>query len=715
MWAARGFRCFPLQQNSKEPIGIAWTVHATKDPATIRHLWTDPVLSVEHDYNVGFCTTGWVVVDVDVKRGKKGLQTFAALGLEFDTLTVRTPSGGYHLYYRGLDREVGQSPLGLDVDIRSHHGYVVAAGSTIDGVGYVVELDLPVAEFPAHLRDRLKAPRKRAEPVVHDGELDCSENIQCAMHWLRCDATPAIEGQNGDAVSYRTACRIRDFGLSEDAALDAFMDAYNPRCSPPWSVEEAAAKVANAYRYATGTPGAASPSSDFGGAVIPFMRSNELPSDSNGGPLLLLHEDGAAQRFAEVHTERLRYCHGRGAWFEWTGSNWKQNGTRVAFNHARVLVRDLVREEDNKVKIAGGRAAFAAAVERFAQSDPRLAVTAEHWDADPWVLGTPGGTVNLKTGLLRQASPHDAITRVTATAPADPHCPLWRRFLAEATGGDADLMRFLQQWAGYTLTGSTREHALVFLFGAGGNGKSVFLNVLSGVMGDYATTAAMDTFVASTGTKHTTDLAALCGARLVVASETERNHAWAESRIKALTGGDPITARFMRQDNFTYRPTFKLAISGNHRPTLNTVDAAAKRRLNLVPFTRTPAKPDRDLEEKLKAEWPGILRWMIEGCLDWQQNGLVRPASVSVATESYFKEQDRFGQWLAETCEVEPGNDRKTATSADLFSSWSRYCALTKDEPGSRQDFAASMKERGIIPSAGAKGVRMYSGVTFRR
>ena len=172
------------------------------------------------------------------------------------------------------------------------------------------------------------------------------------------------------------------------------------------------------------------------------------------------------------------------------------------------------------------------------------------------------------------------------------------------------------------------------------------LNTVSSILGDYATTATMDAGTVTGGERHTTDIAMLRGARLVTASETEEGRAWAEARIKQLTGRDPITARFMRQDNFTFRPAFKLMIVGNHKPTLHNVDEAARRRFNIVPFTRMPAKPDPKLDAKLRAEAPGILRWMIVGCRDWQANGLQRPQSVVEATEEYFSNQDTFGQWL---------------------------------------------------------------------
>ena len=173
---------------------------------------------------------------------------------------------------------------------------------------------------------------------------------------------------------------------------------------------------------------------------------------------------------------------------------------------------------------------------------------------------------------------------------------------------------------GYALTGITREHALFFLYGTGANGKSVFLNTVSGIMADYATTAPIETFIASRDERHPTDIAGLQGARLVTAFETEDGRRWAESKLKALTGGDRVAARFMRQDFFEFVPQFKLLIAGNHKPRLRAVDEAMRRRFNLVPFTVTIPEPerDKDLAEKLRDEWPGILRWMVERCLAWQ-------------------------------------------------------------------------------------------------
>jgi putative DNA primase/helicase len=357
----------------------------------------------------------------------------------------------------------------------------------------------------------------------------------------------------------------------------------------------------------------------------------------------------------------------------------------------------MTSEQSTKSRLTANKTNFASGVERFARSDRAFACDSSEWDPHHFLLGTPEGTVNLCDGVLQVSSPESRITKLTGVAPADTaDCPLWLNFLEEATGYDHQLIRFLQQLCGYSLTGSVREHAMVFVYGGGGNGKSVFLNTVSGVLGEYATTAAMTTFTASRSNSHPTELARLKGARLVTASETEKGHAWAEAKIKALTGGDRIAARFMRQDFFEFLPQFKLIVVGNHKPTLANVDDAIKRRIHIVPFVRKPTVPDWTLEHKLKAERPAILRWMIEGCLDWQANGLLRPDSVAATTDAYFADQDLLQQWLDEKCDAEPENPHKWDTVGDLFASWDKYANEAGEPPGSKKAFNESHAIAGV-------------------
>lgn len=420
-------------------------------------------------------------------------------------------------------------------------------------------------------------------------------------------------------------------------------------------------------------------------------------------------EDGVALAFAARHLHQLRFCHTAGRWYVWSGSHWSRQETQLAFDWARIVCREMAA--DNPRAGALAKAAAASAVERFAQRDQRLAVTAKAWDADNWLLGTPGGTVDLRTGALRPADPRDGITRLTTVAPIPPgefnparDCPRWLAFLNEALGGDADAIRFLQQWAGYSLTGDTREEALLFVHGPGGSGKSTAINTLGDLMGDYAINVATETLSASKYDRHSTEIARLKGARMARASETEEGRAWAQQRIKALTGGDVVTARFMRQDDFEFIPTFKLTIVGNHRPAIQNVDDAMRRRFNVLPFNHQPRTADHGLKETLRREFPGILAWAVRGCLDWQANGLTRPAVVTEATDSYFLAQDSFAAWLDECCIVGPG---EADTTADLWASWSLFARTAGEETGTKnKTFPDRMQQAGFSPIRDTAGIR---------
>jgi putative DNA primase/helicase len=421
-----------------------------------------------------------------------------------------------------------------------------------------------------------------------------------------------------------------------------------------------------------------------------------------------LSEDALARLFVAIHGSGMRFCHHLGKWLIWNGNVWKIDQRRLAFD----FVRRVCREHGKTPKFA--KASVAEAVERFARADPIIARCSSDWDQDPMLLGTPGGTVDLRTGNLRSADPEYMITKSTAVAPRVGNPERWLSFLNDATGGDQELIAFLQRVCGYCLTGDTQEHALFFIHGPGGNGKSVFLNTLVRVMGEYAVTAAMETFIASRGDRHSTDIAALRGARLVTASETEEGRSWAEARIKQMTGGDRITARFMRQDNFSFDPQFKLLIVGNHEPVLRNVDEAMRRRFNVIGFRRKPSMPDPRLAKRLEEEYPQILDWMIRGTGDWLATGLDRPSAVTEATDEYFEGQDLVGRWLAECCD----EDRSYLEPVgQLFVSWEHYAQAVGEWAGSEKKLGSALKRRGftadrVYLSGGT--TRVYRGLRLK-
>jgi putative DNA primase/helicase len=437
-------------------------------------------------------------------------------------------------------------------------------------------------------------------------------------------------------------------------------------------------------------------------AVSLMARGESLPADS---------EDSLALSFASLHADDLRYVEEWGRWMHWGGQTWTADKTSSAYNsireHLRKFAGGLAYQDARKVAAAK----TVAAVERMARTDRRIVTTGDIWDADPWLLNTPCGIVDLRTGELRPAAPGDHMTKITACAPGG-DCPTWQAFLDKSLAGDADLIAFIQRVLGYALTGDTREHALFFMYGQGGNGKGVLLNTVAGIMGDYQKTAPVDTFIDSPHERHPTDLAGLRGARLVTASETEKGRRWAEAKIKMLTGGDRIAARFMRQDFFEFVPQFKLVIAGNHKPSLRSVDAAMRRRMHMIPFTVNIPESERDisLPERLKAEWGCILAWLIEGCLAWQRGGLQPPAAVRAATDEYLSSEDVLGSWLDDRCDLAAG---AWASRNDLFGSWTRWAEGSREFVGTQKQFLDAMRQHGFEEGK-REGNRGFRGVRLR-
>ena len=445
-------------------------------------------------------------------------------------------------------------------------------------------------------------------------------------------------------------------------------------------------------------------------------------------------EEWLALGFAHKYRRKLRYVKKWGAWMEWDGKRWAQEDTLLAYDLIRKECRAAAALADNEAENYStigdlSKAKTRSAVEILARSDRRFAATAEQWDADDWLINTPDGIIDLRTGKNIGRDPGKYCTKITDHAPGG-DCLLWRRFLAKVTNGDEELQAYIQRMCGYWLTGSIREHALFFIYGPGGNGKGVFLNTVSAVMGMYHVVSPAQTFAEQKNQRHETELARLNGARLVVSQETEQGQYWAEARIKSLTGGDKIAARFMRGDFFEFDPKFKLCIVGNHKPQLRAVDDAIRRRFNLIPFDVkiSADEKDPDLSDKLKAEYGGILAWMVAGCIEWQREGLNPPEKVLAATNEYLDSEDTIGLWLSDMC-ITPESYRgdeirrkaanvRTVGAAQtallaLFKSWKDYAEASNFPCKNNKFLGEQLANRGFKKGRDKRGA-FFKGLRLK-
>jgi P4 family phage/plasmid primase-like protien len=415
----------------------------------------------------------------------------------------------------------------------------------------------------------------------------------------------------------------------------------------------------------------------------------------------LITEQVAMEAFVASFHKDLRYNHSSKSWLIWVGHFWKPDNRKLAFSWALKLCRQLALritgKSRAKARLVVEKVRFSAAVEQAASAMPPISTAQEDWDANPWLLGTPCGVVDLRTGILRAGEKSDMITKVTAVTPAEsPDCPSWDVFLDFAMHADVQRVRFLQRYFGYCLTGLTIEEIFLFLFGVAGAGKGTLIETITHIMGDYAGTAPMEVFTGLSWSPTEYYRADMVGKRLIVASEPERGAYWAEAFIKESTGGDTLSGRHPAGRPFRFKPTHKMALQGNHMPRLRGRSTGMERRLRIAPFDRKADPPDTNLKAKLRAEAPGILRWLIDGCLAWQKIGLQPPDAIKEANSKYFEAQDAFARWVDECCildsiaEEPPGKLRKS------FNNWAKVNG--EDEILSGQAFAEAIDQFETTP-----------------
>ena len=445
-----------------------------------------------------------------------------------------------------------------------------------------------------------------------------------------------------------------------------------------------------------------------------FQGNTALAPDQDAEPMpAAMSEDHIADHFAAAQKDDLRFIAARNMWLVWNGSHWKPDAKKEVDRRVVEHCREAVNwpdaaslTPDGKRKVGSKR--FAGAVRDFTQSDRRIAAEYDQFGRDPYLLGVPGGVVDLKTGKVIEAEREHYITRQTAVSPAVGVPSAWLAFLTHICKGDESLLAYMQRWCGYFLCGDSSEEAMLFAYGPASRGKSKFVGALREMMGTYAVSAGMDTFTESRMERHSEELAALAGARLIVASETEAGRRWNEARIKALTGRDTIRARMLHENSIEFQ-LGKIVIAGNHAPALRNVDDTFRRRLHILEFSNPvdPEKLDLHLDDKLRTEYPQILQWCIEGCLAWQECGLGKPEQIMDAVNQYLESEDTLAEWLESNTQTDAV--ARTA-SGDLYADYRRWAEGAGEFVLSQKRFVQQLSERGFS-RARAAGKRYLCGL----
>jgi putative DNA primase/helicase len=672
----------------KHPLSPNGLKDASTDPGTIRG-W----LTRWPDANLGIATgaaSGLLVIDVDPRHGGDvALDDLLAVhGPLPETVEALTGGGGRHIYFKDGSGTVRNSAgkLGPGLDVRGTGGYVVCPPSDhISGRRYAWELssdpgEVPVAEAPPWLLALLQ----EAPPVAsatQDGRIG--------------------QGKRNDTLA-RLAGAMRRRGMSESAILAALVEENRTRCDPPLSDSEVAGIAKSIGRY---TPA--------GGGRVRACNFNRTDS-------------GNAELLAHLYGDRLRFDHRRGRLLLWRDHSWHDDVDgeidRMVLEAARVRFHAAADVADSAEKTAQARWAINSesrqrreAALALVRSVHPVADAGENWDTDPWLVGVANGVVDLRSRKLRDGRPKDRITLALSWPyRPDARAERWERFISEIFGGNDDLIDFIHRAVGYSLTGLTTEQCLFVCYGGGANGKSVFLQTLRTVLGPLAVNTAFATLEFTGRGAASNDLAALADRRLVTASETNEGARLNEARVKALTGGDTLTARFLYREFFQFKPTCKVWLAVNHRPRVTDDSEAFWRRVRLVPFTRQfrGADADPNLADTLHAEAEGILAWLVRGALAWRQRGLEAPECVRTATDDYRIDSDVLGDFLAERCDQGPDYTATPAEISKAYGLWADGLNLSKHERLSTTALGRKLGDRFAKDRTGRQ--RFYRGLRVR-
>jgi P4 family phage/plasmid primase-like protien len=492
-----------------------------------------------------------------------------------------------------------------------------------------------------------------------------------------------------------------DHGAAAKALADAEYGHRAPRALAP-------ASAASSRTTSTGTQISA----------VGTAATATAPAATVGGDSADLTDDGNARLLVAEYSGTMRYVADAGKWVTWEGTRWAWHpDDGPAIEAARDVIRRI--PTDNTAlkawRLKSMRARAIGDAVRLARAAPAMRIAAAEFDQHPWQLNTPGGVVDMRSGSI--AAPTPALfhsKQTTVTPDAGMKTPLWDQFLKVTFQSNAAVERYMQRLAGLMFIGEVREHILPFAHGGGGNGKGVFAEVLSAIAGDYATSAPRNFLVVGRD-QHPTELALLQGRRLVIASEINEDTKFDEAKMKALTGGDTITARFMNKDFFDFAPSHTFLLLGNSQPKVETGGDSVWRRLRLIPFTHSVTDEERidDLQQRLvDEEGPGILAWIIRGAVGYAQDGLQTPDEVLAATDTYRAEEDHLGRFVEDRCSI-GGGDIVRVEMSDLRKAYDAWCREQHEDAVTTQSFGRQLKHRFDVGTAKSNGRRFYTNIVL--
>lgn len=431
---------------------------------------------------------------------------------------------------------------------------------------------------------------------------------------------------------------------------------------------------------------------------------------------------GNAKRLVFHHGDKIRYSFSRKKWLVWDGKAWLIDNDGQILRLAKDTVKHIYEEamqisEEKQRKIVAMWAIQSESEHRIkamvslAKSEPGIPISPNQLDADPYLLNCQNGTLDLRTGELRSHNVSDFITKMLPFEyNLKTSCELWTKFLERIMNGNYDLIRFLQRAMGYCLTGDISEQCLFLLHGTGANGKSTFITIFNMLLGAFAQTASFETFLVKNQDRVNNDIARMQGKRLISAIEAEGERRLSEVLVKQLTGGDVITARYLYGEFFEFKSQFKIWLACNHKPVIKGTDHAIWRRIKLIPFNVTIPEQERDkkLVEKLQAELPGILAWAVQGCLEWQREGLSEPQEVKLATDRYQAEMDILQAFIDDCCIV---NQEVKARSGILYNRYKKWCEDNNESALTNIQFGRRLSEKGFSVSHSSGNWRNGIGI----